>query len=290
LTPARRAVEVVAILVAGLALTQCSSGGADGGGALRVSGSTTVSPVAADAAEVLRDRGMEVTIDDSGGSAGGLAQLGQGQVDIAMISKPVTDADRAQYPDVDFTEAQVGADAVGVIVRREVADGGLDSITREEAKAVFEGRVTNWSELGGPDIDVFVYDKEPGRGTREALDAWMYDGGEAPPPPTGDRYAVVGGNEEQVTKLSTTPGSVGPLSTAFVAGHPELVALAIDGVEATPENIAEGSYPMARPLYLVTDGPATGDAERFVDYVLSDDGQALVTDHGYLRQDELGLA
>lgn len=166
-----------------------------------MSGSSTVSPVAADAAEALRDRGMEVTIDDSGGSAGGLAQLGQGQVDIATSA--------AHRP---------------------------------------------------------------------------------PPPPTGDRYAVVGGNEEQVTKLSTTPGSVGPLSTAFVAGHPELVALAIDGVQATPENIADGSYPMARPLYLVTDGPATGDAARFVDYVLSADGQALVTDHGYLRQDELGLA
>ena len=253
-----------------------------------MSGSTTVNPVAADAAEVLRGQGLEITVDTQGGSAGGLAQLAAGQIDIAMSSKPIGDDERAAHAGVDFRPTSIGADAVGVVVTRAVFDGGVTSLTRDQVAALFEGRVENWQELGGPDLDVFVYDKEPGRGTREVLDAYLYGPeGEGPPRPANPRYAVVGGNEEARGKLASTPGSVAPLSTAFVAGSSELVAVALDGVEATPETIAAGGYPMARPLLLVTDGEPAGAAERFVDYVLSPAGQEIVATHGYLTLEQL---
>ena len=272
-------------------------GGSDGGGPggrggiWRVSGSTTVNVVAADAAEALRGRGLTITVDSQGGSAGGIAQLGAGQVEIAMSSKPLSDEDRARFPAVDFVATEIGQDAVGIIVRREVVDGGLRSLGREQLEAVFEGRVRSWSELGGPDLDVFVYDKEPGRGTREVLDRYLYGpAGKAPPPPASDHFAIVGGNEETRAKLLSTPGAVGPLSSSFIKGHPQLAYLAVDGVEPTPAAVRSGTYPMARPLLLITNGPPAGDAERFVDYVLSAEGQELVTRHGYLTLAELGHA
>jgi len=270
----------------------CGGGGAEGGdgaaGTLRVSGSTTVNAVAADAAEALRAQGMRITVDSQGGSAGGIAQLGAGEVDIAMSSKPIADSDRTAFPEVDFVPTEIGKDAVGVIVRREVIDGGVTSLNREQLKALFEGRVRNWSELGGPDLEVFIYDKEPGRGTREVLDAYLYGKGvKAPPPPQSDTYAIVGGNEETRTKLRSTPGSVGPLSSSFIEGVPQLAALAVDGVEPSPANVANDRYPMARPLFLLTDGPPAGAAKRFVDYVLSSEGQELVTRHGYLNLADL---
>jgi phosphate transport system substrate-binding protein len=281
----------VAVCLAVVAAGCAGSSGGAGSTTLRVSGSTTVNPVAADAAEALRAEGMAITVDTQGGSAGGLAQLAAGQIDVAMSSKPIGDNDRSAHPEVDFTPTRIGADAVGVIVTREVFDGGVSSLTREQATALFEGRVANWSELGGPDLAVFVYDKEPGRGTREVLDAYLYGpDGEAPPPPDSARFAVVGGNEETRAKLRSTPGAVGPLSTAFVAGSAELVAVALDGVEPTPEAITSGDYAMARPLFLVTDGEADGGARRFIDYVLSPAGQELVTTHGYLTIEELGGA
>lgn len=258
-----------------------TSGQGSGGGTLRLSGSTTVTPVAAAAAEVLRARGLKITVDSQGGSAGGLAQLGQGQVEIAMSSKPLSDADRKAYPSVDHVSTQIGADAVGIVVRREVFDGGVQNLTREQAKALFEGRVRSWKELGGPDISVFVYDKEPGRGTREMLDKYLYGAeGHAPPPPRSDSFAIVGANEEGRTKLLSTPGGVTPLSTSFITGQPKLAALAIDGVTPTPEHIVDGTYALARPLYLITDGPPAGHAKTFVDFVLSEDGQALVREAG----------
>ena len=266
------------------------SAGGSAGSALKVSGSTTVNPVAVDAAEALRRQGMRITVDSQGGSAGGIAQLGQRQVDVAMSSKAVADEDRARFPDVDFTPTEIGQDAVGVVVRREVRDGGVKSLTREQARLVFEGRVTNWKAVGGPDLEIFVYDKEPGRGTREQLDRYLYGPDVTPPPPPRtDNFAVVGGNEETRSKLLSTPGSVGPLSTSFIAGHPELVALLLDGVEPTVANIKAGRYPMSRPLFLVTDGPPRGAAKRFIDYVTSSEGQELVRRHGFLTLADLGL-
>ncbi len=265
-----------------LLLAGCANAGGAEDGTLQVSGSTTVNPVAADAAEALRGDGLRITVDTQGGSAGGLAQLGAGEIDIAMSSKPVGEEDRAQFPNTDFVARQIGADAVGVIVRREVYDGGVRSLTKDQARQLFEGRIANWSQLGGPDLPVFIYDKEPGRGTREVLDTYLYGDGEAPPPPDSDLFAIVGGNEETRSKLLSTPGSVGPLSTAFVDGVEDLAALALDGTPPTPDTIQSGAYPMARPLFLVTDGTPTGDPKRFIDYVLSAPGQQLLVDHGYL--------
>lgn len=273
-----------------LVLAACGggSGSGDGAATLRVSGSTTVNAVAADAAEVLRRQGMKITVDAQGGSAGGITQLAQGQVEIAMSSKPVADEDRAAAPGVDFVSTEIGADAVGVIVRREVYDGGVRSLNRDQLRALFEGRVRSWKELGGPDLEVFVYDKEPGRGTREVIDTYLYGEAKAPPPPQSNNVAIVGGNEEGRAKVLSTPGGVTPLSTSFVTGYPKLAAVAVDGVEPTPAHVVDRTYPLFRPLYLVTDGPPAGAARTFVDYVVGVEGQALVRKHGYLTMADLG--
>ena len=293
-----RGVRRVGLVTLTLLAGACGSDGGSGGGGggdqagstLRVSGSTTVNAVAADAAEVLRAQGMKVTVDSQGGSAGGIAQLGEGQVEIAMSSKVVSDEDKARYAGVDFVSTEIGQDAVGVIIRKEVVDGGVTRLDRDQLKALFEGRIANWKELGGPDLAVFVYDKEPGRGTREVLDKYLYGkDGKAPPPPQSDNYAVVGGNEETRTKLESTPGSVGPLSSSFITGHPKLAALEVDGVAPTPATVKDSTYPMSRPLFLVTDGPPAGQAKRFIDFVLSAEGQKLVHKHGYLNLADLGL-
>ncbi|MDQ4069007.1 MAG: phosphate ABC transporter substrate-binding protein [Actinomycetota bacterium] len=283
---ARRVWALVAVVASVLA-AGCGSG-ASGTTTLRVSGSTTVNPVAADAAEVLRRQGLRITVDAQGGSAGGISQLGQGQVDVAMSSKPIVEEDRKAFPRSDFVTTEIGADAVGVIVRREVYDGGVKSLSKDHLKALFEGRIRSWRELGGPDVEVFVYDKEPGRGTREVIDKYLYGSEKAPPPPNTSNFAIVGGNEEGRAKVLSTPGGVTPLSTSFITGYPTLAAVAIDGVEPTPAHIVDRTYPMFRPLYLITDGPPAGAAKTFVDYVLSAEGQKLVNKHGYLNRADLG--
>ena len=267
-----------------------SSSNGTAGGTLRVSGSTTVGPVAADAATALRaEQNLTITIDTQGGSAGGITQLGMGQIDVGLSSKPIADTDKAQFPEVDFVATQIGEDAVGIVVRKEVIEGGLTSITHDQLRDLFEGKVTNWKQIGGPDLKTFVYDKEPGRGTREVLDKYLYGKGvKAPAPPTDNpAYAIVGGNQETRTKLLSTEGSVAPLSSAFADGQPTLGVLAVGGVLPTAATIIDKTYPMSRPLYVLTDGQPTGNAKVFVDYLLSDEGQKLVTKNGYLTNAQL---
>ncbi|MEV6327874.1 phosphate ABC transporter substrate-binding protein [Streptomyces sp. NPDC051909] len=279
-----------AVLIASLT-TACADADAAGSGAgkaLQASGSTTVAPVAADAAEALKAQGMNITVATQGGSAGGISQLGAGQIDIALSSKPVSDKDRAASPKTDYVETQLGADAVGVIITRQVADAGVKNLTVDQVKGLFEGKITNWKQVGGPDLPVFVYDKEPGRGTREVLDKYLYHGEKPPPPPNSGNFAIVGGNLETRNKLESTPGAVAPLSTGFVEGRDKLVVVTLDGIAPSKENIASGTYPMSRPLFMVTNGKPQGDAKKFIDYILSDQGQPLLTKHGYLTLKQIG--
>jgi len=284
----RSSAIVATLAVALFAAATPAAHAKDSGGTLSLAGSTTVSPVANDAATVLRKRGLTITVDDSGGSGGGIAQLGAGQVDVAMSSKPITDDDRKQFPDVRFTPTEIGEDAVGIVVRREVVRGGLHSITKDQLRQLFEGKISNWKELGGPDLKVFVYDKEPGRGTREVLDKFLYGPGvKGPPPPDVDFYAVIGGNVEARAKVESTRGAVVPLSVAFVKSHKKLAVLAVDGVQPTAENVKNMTYGLSRPLFLITNGKPTGSAKKFIDFVVSTKGQALVQTHGYLTLAQL---
>ncbi|MFD4691595.1 phosphate ABC transporter substrate-binding protein [Streptomyces sp. NPDC058463] len=276
-----------AVLIASLA-TACADAQAGGGKSLQASGSTTVAPVAADAAQALKAQGLNITVATQGGSAGGISQLGAGQLDIALSSKPISDEDRAASPKTDYVSTQIGSDAVGVIISKQVADAGVKNLTAAQVAGLFEGKITNWSKVGGPDLEVFVYDKEPGRGTREVLDKYLYNGEKPPPPPNSDNFAIVGGNLETRNKVESTPGAIAPLSTGFIEGRDKLVAVTLDGIAPSMENVASGKYPMTRPLYLVTNGQPKGTAKTFIDYIVSDKGQALLPKHGYLTLKQIG--
>jgi phosphate transport system substrate-binding protein len=285
----RRTAYLASTALLVMSVAGCADSKADaGGGALQVSGSTTVAPVAADAAEALKADGLDITVATQGGSAGGISQLGSGQINIAMSSKPLVEEDKKANPNAEFNSVQIGADAVGVIVTKEVADGGVKNLTKDQVRDLFEGKITNWSQVGGPDLKVFVYDKEPGRGTREVLDKYIYGDKKAPPPPKSDNFAIVGGNLETRNKLESTPGAVAPLSTSFIEGRDKLAAVTLDGIAATPQNIATSKYPMSRPLFLITDGEPKGTSKTFINYVLSAKGQALMTKHGYLTLKQIG--
>ena len=257
--------------------------------ALKINGSTTVNLPVAEAAEFLRaERQMDIQVDTQGGSSGGISMLGDGLIDVGMSSKPIGDEDRRKYADVDFHATHIGEDAVAMIVSRDVWEGGVRSLTKQQICNIYEGRVTNWSEFGGPDQRIAFFNKEPGRGTWEVFAHWAYGGSSNAP---AISFPEVGGNEETRNKVASTPGALSQLSSSW-ADNERVFALAIcdeSGQEVlpTPENIATGEYPMSRPLFVLTDGPPSGDAKILVDFLLSDRGQQLVRKHGYLSLDQL---
>ncbi|MDB6171357.1 MAG: transporter binding lipoprotein [Chthoniobacteraceae bacterium] len=256
---------------------------------LRINGSTTVNLPVAESAEILRaEQKMDIQVDTQGGSSGGISMLGDGLVQIGMSSKPVSAEDRAKYPSVQFNEVHVGEDAVALIVSKDVWDGGVRSLTKQQLKEIYEGRITNWKELGGKPQRIAFFNKEPGRGTWEVFVHWVYGSPAAAPKVS---FPEVGGNEETRNKVASTRGALSQLSSSWADGK-KVFALALkgdDGVPVAPitENIATRKYPLSRPLFLLTKGEPQGAVKVFVDFLLSERGQDLVKKHGYLRLKDL---
>jgi phosphate transport system substrate-binding protein len=256
---------------------------------LKINGSTTVNLPVAEAAETLRaEQKLDIQVDTQGGSAGGMSMLGDGLVQLGMISKPVSEDDRAKYPAAQFHEIQIGEDAVALIVSKDVWDGGVRSLSMRQVKDIYESKTTNWKDLGGKPQRIAFFNKEPGRGTWEVFVHWAYGSAKAAPQVS---FPEVGGNEETRNKVAGTRGALSQLSSSWANGK-TVVALGIklaDGttIEPTNENIATKKYPLSRPLFLLTKGEPTGLAKVFVDFMLSDRGQALVKKHGYLRLKDL---
>lgn len=256
---------------------------------LKINGSTTVNLPVAEASEILRaEQKMDIQVDTQGGSAGGISMLVDGQVQIGMISKHVSDEDRAKYPGVAFNEIQIGEDAVALIVSRDVWDGGVKTLSKQQAKGIYESKITNWQQAGGKPQRIAFFNKEPGRGTWEVFVHWAYGSHTAAPQVS---FPEVGGNEETRNKVASTRGALSQLSSSWADGK-RVFALGIkaeDGTVFQPsnENIASGAYPLSRPLFLLTKGSPSGAAKTLVEFMLSERGQALVKKHGYLRLSEL---
>jgi phosphate transport system substrate-binding protein len=252
---------------------------------LKVNGSTTVNLPVAEAAEILRaEKGMNIQVDTQGGSSGGISKLGDGLVQVGMASKHVSEDDRAKYPAANFVETHIGEDAVALIVSRDVWEGGVRALTRQQVKDIYEGRIKNWQDVGGKPQRIAFFNKEPGRGTWEVFVHWLYGSAKAAPQMS---FPEVGGNEETRNKVGSTRGALSQLSSSWADGK-RVFALGIkadDGTILDPsnENIATRKYPLSRPLFVLTKGAPTGPAKVLVDFLLSERGQDLVKKHGYLR-------
>ncbi|MGB3563678.1 MAG: phosphate ABC transporter substrate-binding protein [Thermoanaerobaculia bacterium] len=251
---------------------------------VRVSGSTTVNPVVVEAAALLTDElGVSIRVDTLGGSSGGIAALADGRADVAMSSRPLRSSDQEKYPAARFEPLPIGLDALALVVSRDVWEGGIRALSKDEVRSIYEGELTNWHELGGPDRRIVFFNKEPGRGTWEVFASWLY--GDSDSAPLVNLLAV-GSNEEARSKVASTRGAISQLSAAWADGQTTF-ALAIRGddglaVVASVENVQSRAYPLSRTLLLITNGRPGGEVRVLLDFLRSRRGQQIVARHGYL--------
>ncbi|MEM7050295.1 MAG: phosphate ABC transporter substrate-binding protein [Acidobacteriota bacterium] len=271
------------LLIVGIALLALPAS------ALRINGSTTVNPVVVRAAEILQaEQGLKILVDTQGGSSGGIAALGDGRVEIGMSSRPLSAKDRERFPGTRFQPVPIGYDAVALAVSRDVWEGGLRTLTRQQVRGLYEGTIRNWREIGGPDRRVAFFNKEPGRGTWEVFADWLY--GDADRAPLVS-LPEVGSNEEGRNKVRSTRGAITQISVAWTDQRSLFAVplIADDGtaVEPSRDHLEAGSYPLSRPLLVITNGDPRGEARLMVDFLLSPRGQGLVEESGYLSLGDL---
>lgn len=251
---------------------------------LKVQGSTTVNPVVASALEILeREQGLRYQIDTLGGSTGGLNAVGQGTADVGMSSAFLQDTQRERFSGRDLRVIPIGYDAISLIVSRDVWESGVRALSPDDLRAIYEGRSRQWRDFGGANRRIVFFNKEPGRGTWSAFARWLYGSPEAAPPVS---HPEVGSNAETRSKVAGTRGAISQLSTAWVDNETVFsLGIRLDDdslLYPTSAALADGTYPLVRPLNLIVSGEPEGAVRMLIDFLLSERGQSLVREQGYL--------
>ena len=245
---------------------------------ISISGSSTVLPIVAQAAEMYQVMHPDVEIHvSSGGSGVGISQAGQGLVDLGMSSRDLSTKELESF---SLDIHTIGRDAVAVAVSSQVVTDGVNSLTLDEIRAIYAGEITSWADVGGPDRDILVIDKEPTRGTRHVFMQAVFGDDEAEAPGAD---LVLGSNNEEQTALTQSDAAIGMLSFAWLNDDVLGLALEVGGTTIAPtlETVQEGSYPITRDLFVVHQPNPDGATQDFLSYLLSD-GQLVVENAGYV--------
>lgn len=240
-------------------------------GSVAMVGSTSMEKLANALSEAFMEKYPNITVTaEFVGSGAGIEAVNNGTADIGNSSRNLKDEEKA----AGAVENIVAIDGIAVCVDTNNTVTGL---TKDELINIYNGTTTNWKEVGGEDAPIIVIGREAGSGTRGAFEELL-----------GLEDACAYANELDSTgavmaKVASTPGAIGYVS--LDALDDSVKALALDGVEATAENIKAGSYLLSRPFVMATKGEISEQNEAvqtWFDYVLGDEGQQVAAEVGLI--------
>lgn len=241
---------------------------------ITIKGSDTMVILAQRWAERYMEHSRGVSIQVTGGGSGtGIAALINGTTDICNASRPITPEEalklRERYG-VSGVQVTVARDGLMVYLNKS---NPVENLTLEQLRGIYTGVITNWSEVGGPDHKIIVYGRENNSGTyayflEEVLQGKAFS----------SSVQSLPGTSAVVHAIAKDKYGVGYGGTAYAAG---IKAAMIEGVSPTKENVAARSYPLGRDLYIYMRFQPSGKTKRFIDWVLSPEGQKIVRDVGY---------
>lgn len=244
-----------------------------------VSGSTTVLPLAQAEAEAYNEQQSDCQVSITGGGTGaGITAAGEGRSDIAMASREIKDSERKLYTKNNFQQFFIGYDGVCIIVSKTIYDAGVKAITKAQLKDIYAGKITNWKDLKGPDAEIYAIAREEGSGTRDTFNELIMGSTTAETPGV---KTVGQGSAEVKTAVTGSDNAIGYVGFSY-AETGDVGVLTYEGVSPDAKNIKSGSYPLARHLYLYTWGQPTSCAQKFIDFVLSADGQKIADENGFI--------
>lgn len=229
-------------------------------------GSTTVDPIITAAIEEWKAMYEDVHISYEGvGSSKGIKAVLSGEFSLGAASREPKDSETANGV---LAEA-VALDAIALVVNKDTV--AVSDISVEQAAQIYAGEISNWNEVGGADAPIVVFNRDEASGTYETFEKKVLGDLEF-----SKGLSVTTGNGDMAAKVGATPNAIGYVGLGFIHEN-GLKALTLNGIEASIENVYNGSYAVQRNLNVVY--TELGTVERaFLDYILSEDGQELVED------------
>ncbi|GGF59144.1 phosphate-binding protein [Paenibacillus albidus] len=232
-------------------------------GKITINGSTALLPLTLQAAKEFQKLHPKVKIAASGkGSVTGPQAVKKGIADIGAVDWDAS----TDVPGFKAFEGQV-ANKVAVIPFATIVNKnvGVDNLTTEQLKGIFSGKIKNWKEVGGADADIVVITRAFGSGTRVNYQAKALDGGDIVK--KEKNYKETGSSGDMKTAVATTPNAIGYIDLVYVSG--DVKAVKFNGVEATTNNVINGSYKIWAYGYYMTKGQPEGITKEFIKYVQS---------------------
>jgi phosphate transport system substrate-binding protein len=248
---------------------------------IKISGSTTVLPIVQKAADQYMATHAKADIQISGGGSGvGIQAIGTKTVDIGMSSREVTAAEKVKYP--SFVITPVAQDGIAVIVNPA---NEIQHITLDQIKNIYLGKTTKWTEITGANVpgtnnQIVVIGRDSASGTRSYFDESLL----AKTTPT-KQMLEKNSNGAVLQTVALTPGSIGYVSFGFVSGDVKALPIWYNADKIVAPSLAtvkDNSYPVSRELYVITNGKPSGLAGDFIQYILSEEGQKIIADEGYV--------
>lgn len=245
-------------------------------GAVTVSGSSALLPLAKDGAAKFKEKNPNVSITLNGGGSGtGLKQVAEGSVDIGnsdVEASKKLPADKAKL----LVDHKVCVMTVAAVANKGVAET-VKSLTKEQMQDIFTGKTTNWKDVGGPDQAVILVTRPATSGTRALFKELALAGKEE----VANKSLETDDSGTLLRNVSQTKGAIGYVALPYLLNNKDAVPLALDGVAPTLENTYNGTYPVWGYEHMYTKGEPTGAVKAFLDYMLSDEYGVEIEKQGY---------
>jgi phosphate transport system substrate-binding protein len=247
---------------------------------ITVKGSDTMVILAQRWAEVYMGTHKDVSIQVTGGGSGtGISALINGTTDICNSSRPIKPAERQKlkerYNSLGI-EIKAARDGLAIYVH---PSSPVQELSIAQVRDIYLGKITNWKDVGGPDAKIVLYGRENNSGTYEYFRDHVLEGKDF----TAAMQSLPG-TAAVVNAVSKDKLGVGFGGAAYGKGIRELKIKEKDGDKAyapTAASIKSGDYPISRYLFLYLKERPTGELKSFIDWILSAEGQKLVSDVGY---------
>jgi phosphate transport system substrate-binding protein len=239
-------------------------------GNLQITGSTALQPLVKDVANAYQQKcsGANITVGGGGSSTG----LNNAQNGSSQIGNSDVFADPAKYP--NLVDHQVAIVPFTVVINQKVTN--VDNLTSQQLQGIYSGKVTNWNQLGGPNLAIVPISRPAGSGTRLTFEEYVLHGKE-----TISGNPVANASGEVSTTVKQTDGAVSYIALDFAAKN-NLKVVKLDGIQDTPANVENNTYKFWNIEHMYTKGQASGLTQAFINYMTSPDTAIYRQQQGFL--------
>ena len=237
-------------------------------GTISTNGSTSMEKVIGTLSEAFMGDNSGVTITyDATGSVTGIESAKNKSCDVGLSSRALKDSETG------FKSITVALDGIAIIVN---ADSGVSNLSLQQISDIFTGKITNWSEIGGSDLEISCIGRESGSGTRDGFESI-----------TGTKDSCKLDQEltstgAVITAVSSSKNAIGYASLSSVEGKTGVKAVTVDGVACSEATVLDGSYKIQRPFNFIVseDAQLSPAAQAFIEFATSKDAAALIREAG----------